>query len=134
MEIYTDGASRGNPGESAIAYIIVDNGKILEKGSEKISISTNNEAEYLALIKALKEVRKYSPKKVTCYSDSNLLINQLNNNWKVKAENLLDFYNEVKNLEKEIGNVKYVHVRRENKWIKLCDKMANDVLDGRDTT
>ena len=128
MEIYTDGASRGNPGNAAIAYVIVERGKILESGSEFIGVATNNEAEYKAIIKALKEAKKYKPKKVKCYSDSNLVINQLKGLWKVKAPQLSDFYNEVKNLEKEF-KIEYCHVPRSNKWITICDSMANHELN-----
>lgn len=129
LVIYTDGASRNNPGNAAIGYLIISGKKELEKGSEYLGVATNNQAEYRALIKALKEARKYNPDKITCYSDSNLMINQLKGDWKVKEPQLKDLHSNIKELEKKFKKVHYKHVRRDNSGIQKCDKQANEALD-----
>jgi ribonuclease HI len=129
--IYTDGASRDNPGYAAIGYIIMRDKKILEERGEYIGVTTNNQAEYRALIKALKAARKYEPEKITCYSDSKLMINQLNGEWKVKDVQLQDLHSEIKRLEKDFKKVKYLHVNRDNPGVSRCDALANRALDAQ---
>jgi len=127
--IYTDGASRDNPGHAAIGYWITDGKKELERKGEYIGVTTNNQAEYRALIEALKQARKYKPLEITCYSDSNLMVHQLNGDWKVKDPQLSDLYFEIKTLEKNFEKISYHHVRRSNPGIEKCDLMANQALD-----
>ncbi|MBD3312106.1 reverse transcriptase-like protein [archaeon] len=129
LVIYTDGASRNNPGNAAIGYLITNGKKELERGGEYLGVATNNQAEYRALIKALKEARKYNPNKITCYSDSNLMVNQLKGDWKVKEPQLKDLHSNIKELEKKFEKVHYKHVKRDNPGIQKCDKQANEVLD-----
>jgi len=78
ISIYTDGGSRGNPGNSAIGIIIIDSKKIIYKHGEYIGKATNNKAEYTALIKALKKASELFHEEVSCFSDSELMIKQLN--------------------------------------------------------
>src|SRR4030043_148668 len=105
LVIYTDGASRSNPGNAAIGYLISNGKEVLEEGGEFIGVTTNNQAEYRALIKALKEARKYKPSEVTCYSDSKLMISQLKGEWKIKEPQLRDLHGDVKDLEKGFKKV-----------------------------
>lgn len=128
--IFTDGASRGNPGKSAMAFLICSEEKILEKGAKVIGIATNNEAEYRAAIEALSlAARKHSSSDVLLHSDSSLLVNQMNNRWKVKEKRLKELRARAKSLESGLSSVKYVHVRRTHPMIRRADLMANQALD-----
>ncbi|MFA5406023.1 MAG: ribonuclease HI family protein [Candidatus Nanoarchaeia archaeon] len=129
--IYTDGASRGNPGYAAIGYRIENEQGLLEEHGEYVGVTTNNEAEYRAIVKALKSARKYAPSEVKCYSDSLLIISQIKGEWKVKHPQMRDYYENVKALEKEFKKISYTHVRRNNKGVSRCDELANEALDKR---
>jgi len=128
LTIYTDGASRNNPGKAAIAYRIEIEGKLIEEKGEYIGITTNNQAEYKALIKALKEAKKHNPSEITHYSDSQLLIKQVTGEWKVKEEKLQELKDEILKLENGI-KVRHEHVRRNNIGVTRCDELANNALD-----
>lgn len=128
--IYTDGASRGNPGHGAIGYLIERDGEVLESQGEYLGVTTNNQAEYRALIKALKESKKYKPDEIKHYSDSQLLVKQVMGEWKINEPQLIDLNAEVQKLKKEI-KVTHEHVRRNNPGITKCDALANQALDKR---
>lgn len=107
--LYFDGTSRPNPGKSACAYVIQDEkSEIIEKSGKYLGEGTNNIAEYSGLILGLISALKYKPDKIKIYSDSNLLIQQLNGTYKVKDHDLKKFHiiaSELMNLfpEKEIN-------------------------------
>lgn len=130
--IYTDGGSRGNPGNAASAFIITDEkGKKLEEKGFYIGTATNNEAEYLAVEKALeflintyKDVDKVN---VEVRADSQLVVNQLLSLWKLKNERLKTFYYNIKDLENKIGNVNYKYIPRSEN--KNADLIVNITLD-----
>jgi len=128
IEIYTDGASRGNPGPGAIAFIIVKKGKIIRKHKHFIGNTTNNVAEYRALISALERARKLS-KEIRCYSDSRLMVHQLRGEYKIKKPHIRELFDRAKTLERGFAKVEYVHVNRTNPGIKIVDRMVNEVLD-----
>ncbi|BAL81002.1 ribonuclease HI family protein [Caldisericum exile] len=128
LEIYTDGASRGNPGESAISSVFVLDAKIIYVMSESIGIATNNVAEYKAILKSMEEARRRNFKSVSFFSDSLLVVSQLNGIYKVKSKDLFTLYEEVKNLEKEFESVSFVHVARETKFIKIADYLCTLIL------
>ncbi len=129
VEIYTDGASRGNPGPSSYAYIIVDKGKIVEKGSGYLGIGTNNNAEYTAIIKALNKAKDKGYSEVELFSDSELVVRQIKGEYKVRSNKLLPLFKEVEELKKSFKSFSINHVRREEKYIPICDSMCNAVLD-----
>lgn len=129
LYVYTDGGSRGNPGPAAIALVICNKKKILTEFKEYIGEATNNVAEYRALIKALEIAVDYCRKEIFCFSDSQLLIRQLNGQYKIKAKHLLNLFHELKNREKSFERVVYNHVRRNNKFITRADKLVNLALD-----
>ncbi|MHB1252566.1 MAG: ribonuclease HI family protein [Candidatus Humimicrobiaceae bacterium] len=128
VEIYTDGGSRGNPGQAAIGFLIYGPGKvILEQYSECIGIKTNNYAEYYAIIKALAAARKYNPEEVVIYTDSSLAYNQINGFWKIKDEEIKKM---VFRVNKEIVNFKIFkifYIPREKN--KEADKLVNIALN-----
>lgn len=124
VTVYTDGASRGNPGPSGAGILIVHNNKEILRDSVSLKVGTNNVAEYSALLRALKKVKELGFKKVRCVSDSELMVKQLNGEYKVKNPVLKKLFNEVKELEREFDEVSYVHVKRENKFIRIVDELA----------
>ncbi len=83
-QLYTDGGARGNPGPSAIGAVLYHNNNIVFEISKFISHSTNNQAEYEALIAGLEETLHKNIDSVECFLDSNLLVNQVNGLWRVK--------------------------------------------------
>lgn len=126
--IYTDGASRGNPGNASIGVIIKDDsGNTIKEISECLGVRTNNEAEYQALIEALKAVRNLSNfSEACCFADSELMVKQLNGVYKVRNKGLSQLYMQVNQLSKGL-NIKYTHIRREQN--KEADALANMALD-----
>ncbi|MDO5845893.1 MAG: tRNA (N6-threonylcarbamoyladenosine(37)-N6)-methyltransferase TrmO, partial [Methanocorpusculum sp.] len=132
LTLYTDGASRGNPGPSASAWLILDGTNILEAESANAGITTNNTAEYNALIHALKAAGKFCDPEQTVlavFSDSELMIKQLNRKYAVRSESLKPLYTEVLKLAARFGAVSFTHVPRENAYISSCDWMCNQALD-----
>ncbi len=127
--IYTDGASRGNPGPAAAAFVILQNDRILYDESFYLGIRTNNQAEYQAIIKALLRAKEYTKGYVTVHSDSELVIKQLNGDYRVKNPHLKVLRNEVFELQSKFTNVRFIHVLRQNSWIKYVDKLCNQNLN-----
>jgi ribonuclease HI len=128
LTIYTDGASRGNPGPSAIAFLIADDkGKLLKSHKHFIGQATNNIAEYRALIAALERASKLGDE-VSCFSDSKLMISQLRGEFKVKKPHIKELHQKVKALEKKFKKTEYSHVPRTNPAIMKADAMVNEVL------
>jgi ribonuclease HI len=126
--IYTDGGSRGNPGPSAIGAVIGDKGY-----SEYIGEGTNNEAEYKAVIFALKKAKALLGKQVTkkseieIRSDSELLIKQLTGEYKVIEPRIQQLFIEIWNLKVDFGTVEFVQIPREEN--KKADQLLNEALD-----
>lgn len=130
LKIFTDGASRGNPGDAAIAFIIEDEkGTVLEQHNESIGVATNNVAEYTAIIKALKRAAFHCKDQIKCFSDSELFVKQMNGEYKVKKGHLKELYSKVKVLEKKFKLVTYFNLPREDPKIAKVDKLANRALD-----
>ncbi|MHC1598970.1 MAG: ribonuclease HI family protein [Candidatus Methanofastidiosia archaeon] len=130
--IYTDGASRGNPGHSAIAYIIVKDGKVVCKEGLYIGIATNNVAEYTAIIKALEKMHTITSGPVEVISDSQLVIRQLRGEWRVKKQHLSVLHRDVKRLCDHFSFVTFTNVSRNTPFIQMADTLANYALDIRD--
>ncbi len=129
IEIYTDGASRGNPGASASSFVFVKNGKVEMFSSFYIGISTNNVAEYKGIIFALEEAVRCGYSEVLLVSDSQLVISQINGTYKVKASHLKPLYEKVADLTRNFSKIEFVHSRRTNKFVKVADRLCNIMLD-----
>ncbi|TDI98471.1 MAG: ribonuclease HI family protein [Candidatus Dadabacteria bacterium] len=128
--IHADGGSRGNPGPAAIGIIVFDeNMNQIDSFKECIGDKTSNEAEYLALNKALKIGMKHTRNEVNILMDSELVIKQMNKRYRVKAANLRPLFLEVKQLELEFQKVQYNHVSRNNSYQSQADKLVNEALD-----
>lgn len=128
IEIYSDGASRGNPGPSALGAVLLSpSGEELATVSKVIAPTTNNVAEYSALIEALKLASSLGYKNIRVKADSELMIKQLNKIYKVKNENIKPLYQELERLSSEFDKISFTHVRRE--YNKRADELANLALD-----
>src|SRR3990167_8551657 len=106
LKIFTDGGSINNPGPAAIAFVVYLNNKIVYSFSSKIGINTNNFAEYAALEKSLEWIRDnpgFRLDKISVFSDSNLMVNQLNGLFKVKSTHIREFIIKIRVLEREIN-------------------------------
>ena len=126
-QLFCDGASRSNPGDASIGVSILLDGKEVHTISKKIGIATNNEAEYQALIDGLNFCIDNSIKEIDVFLDSNLVVEQVNKNYKVKAENLKVLNSKVDELIQEFNFIKINHVYREEN--KRADQLANMALD-----
>lgn len=130
LSVYSDGASRGNPGPSAIAFMILsEDGETLQKHSEYVGVKTNNQAEYEALISALQHASKLTDQKLVCYMDSELVIKHLNGEYQVKSPNLKTLWLKVQELKHRFLKVSFQHVPRTNNCIREVDQFANETLD-----
>lgn len=135
--INTDGGSRGNPGPSGIGIIFFDeNEKVIHKYKEYIGKGTNNEAEYRAIIKALEIVSESDWFKdnngnggaIICRLDSQLVVEQINGNYKIKQPHIQEFINKIRELLTNFNlKISFVYIRREQN--KLADKLVNEALD-----
>ncbi|MEK7187724.1 MAG: ribonuclease HI family protein [Patescibacteria group bacterium] len=128
--IYTDGGSRGNPGPAALGAVV--GGK--EYG-EYLGVMTNNQAEYLALVFALKKAKQLLGKtkakqtEVEVRMDSELIVKQMNAIYKIEDEKLQLYFMEIWNLRLDFKKVTFKHIPRELN--KVADKMVNQALDAQ---
>lgn len=130
VKLYTDGGSRGNPGPSATGYALLDqNNEVIVKKGEYIGITTNNQAEYKALLFGLKEAKRLGVTVVNVFMDSQLIVNQMTGAYKIRNEDLLPIYKEIKLLIENFDQVTFTHVPRELN--KLADSMVNEALDAQ---
>ncbi len=130
VKIFTDGGSRGNPGPGAIGIVILDEqDNKLEEFKECIGHTTNNRAEYHALIKGLDLAAKYTRDTVHCYLDSNLVVKQMQGLWRLKKDELQALSHEAKDKERHFKKVTYTHVRRIDPTMRKADKLLNEALD-----
>ena len=130
IEIFVDGGSRGNPGISGGGFGIYRGGKLVHKGSEFFGKKTNNQAEYLALRLALREAYiEFPDLKIKCYMDSQLVVEQMNGNYKVKSDNVRPIFIEVQKIKDQLKGFSIQHISREQN--QFADKLANEAMDRR---
>jgi len=128
--LVTDGASRGNPGPSAVGFSIYDEDWApLEEHADCIGVATNNEAEYKALIKGLHECVKYCKGEVEHFTDSKLLAKQASREWVVRAPNLKPLAAEVSRTKMKFERVIHTYVPRTNPKIQRIDELVNKRLN-----
>lgn len=134
--IYTDGGSRGNPGPSAIGNVFCnENGQKIKEYSEFLGNLTNNEAEYQAVIFALKKFKLLFGKKlaenseIEIKSDSELIVKQLNGEYKILEPELQQLFLQVWNLRLDFKNIKFKLISREKN--KTADRLVNEALDNQ---
>ena len=132
--IYTDGGARGNPGPAAIGVVIQDaSGRAIKSYGKAIGEATNNEAEYTAVIFALQKSKAlFGKKKIKDLAtevrmDSELVVRQLNGEYKIEEERLFPLFIKVWNFKIDFSRVSFVHVPREKN--READRLVNEALD-----
>lgn len=127
LRLFTDGAARGNPGKSGAGVVIEDeNGMRLAGRHRYLGEKTNNEAEYLALIDGLRAIQEWKPDRVEIFMDSKLVVEQINNRYRVKEERLKALHDQARALMAGM-QVRVTHVEREKN--KGADALANKAID-----
>lgn len=125
--IHTDGVSRGNPGQAAIGATIKDEQEqLIASISRRIGWATNNQAEYKAIVAALEKAVELGARQVELNSDSELVVKQINSQYRVKKEALKPLYQRVKELQGRLGGFTIKHIPRQQN--KEADKLANRAL------
>ena len=129
--LYTDGGARGNPGPAASAYVLeAEDGTVLDARGETIGVATNNVAEYRALLAGLAKALELGIGELDVVTDSELLVKQMNGDYRVKNAALIDLSLEAARLAREIGRVTYRSVRRAEN--ELADSLVNEALDAQE--
>lgn len=126
LEIYIDGASKGNPGPAGIGIIVCQDGEVLKNISSYIGNTTNNFAEYMALIYALQEALLLKAESIKINTDSQLLYRQIRREYKVKNPNILGLFNQVLHLMSGFKGVSVDYIPR--KANRGADKLANHAI------
>ncbi len=130
IQLYTDGGARGNPGPAAIGILICDTaGKFLRERHELIGPTTNNVAEYTAVIRGLELAAELRAEEVHAFMDSQLVANQLGGTFRVKTPHILDLYKRVQVLLPRFKKTIFTHVPRTHEKIRYVDKLVNLALD-----
>ncbi len=128
LRLYTDGASRGNPGDAGAGIVIEDDQGMRLRGLHRwLGKKTNNEAEYLALIDGLKAVEAWKPDRLEVYLDSKLVVEQMNGQFKIKKPELQELAKEAQSLLGRFPKVEFKHVEREKN--RGADALANRAID-----
>ncbi len=133
LTVYTDGGARGNPGPAAIGVVITADNKPFARIGKTIGETTNNVAEYTAVIEAYSHILSHLSSltdldKIEFFLDSNLVVNQLNGLFKVKDADLRLLFARIKILEQEVGKkISYTYIPREQN--KIADALVNNSLD-----
>ncbi|QQG52240.1 MAG: ribonuclease HI family protein [Candidatus Falkowbacteria bacterium] len=126
--IFTDGGARGNPGPAGIGAVLYDSEhRTVAEISEYLGVATNNQAEYKALIAALKKAASLGASDLECYLDSELVVKQLKREYKVKNKDLAPLFLEIHNLSLKFKQINYTHIPRERN--QEADRLANQAMD-----
>jgi len=129
FKIYTDGASRGNPGPAAAGGVIYSQtDEIIAEISKPLGIQTNNVAEYLALKLTLERALELGINNVEIFMDSKLVVEQIQGRWKIKNERLREINDEIKLILTQFQIISFKHIPRNLN--KMADQLANMALNG----
>lgn len=137
IQLYTDGASRGNPGPAGAGFVLFSEESvnphsrlqknILHEGCKYLGEKTNNEAEYIAIILGLELAKEKGITELSCFLDSELVVRQLEGRYKVKKPHLQELHAKALSLAKQFTQVSFGHVRRE--YNTEADALANKAID-----
>ena len=127
LDIYIDGAARGNPGESGIGVLIREESGRTREVKKYLGTRTNNQAEYTALITALESVKDHKNQEIHIFTDSLLLANQMNGIWKVRHPEIKELHTKAKSFIEGFSRVTIRHIPRELN--KEADRLANIAID-----
>lgn len=132
VKLFVDGGCRGNPGPGAAGAIVLsDDERELGRDSEILGYTTNNQAEYSAVILGLNLCAKYTRRRVSVYSDSKLVVKQMTGAWRLKDDDLRELFKEVKAEEQVFDEVVYTQVSRGNPYITKADRLVSEIFEGR---
>lgn len=128
---YTDGGARGNPGPAAIGVVVkkAETGENLAAFGRYIGDTTNNQAEYQALVAALEEAIRFGATEVQCFLDSELIVKQMNRIYRVRDVNLQPHFLKIWNMAASLKHCTFTHIPREKN--KEADAQVNKALDER---
>lgn len=129
--VHIDGAARGNPGPAAFAFVLRRPDHPAVEHAEPMGKATNNVAEYTALVNALERAAELGVKELAVFSDSELLVKQMNGEYRVKHPDLQELHREASDLRKRFTRVTLTHVRRAQN--ADADRLCNEALDGKRT-
>lgn len=127
VKLFTDGGARGNPGPAGIGVVIKDGDKIILEANEYIGETTNNQAEYKALILGLEKAKELKAEEAECFLDSELVTKQMNGEYKVKNKELAPLFVKAWNLSLGFKKIIFKHIYRENN--KEADRLVNEAID-----
>ena len=128
IRVFTDGGARGNPGPAAVGVVILDdNNNIISETEKFIGSTTNNFAEYSALIEALNLLKEIDAYRIVFYTDSNLVYSQIKGLWKIKNPELKILNEQAKKMLKTLPKYNFILIPREKN--KNADKLVNKALD-----
>jgi ribonuclease HI len=127
--MHIDGAARGNPGPAAYAIVLDRPGSPVIEEADTIGTATNNVAEYTALVEGLQLAQELGVKRLSVFSDSELMVKQMNGEYRVKHHDLLPLFQEARRLAAGFEKLTISHVRREQN--ARADAIGNDALDGK---
>lgn len=126
--IYTDGGARNNPGPAGIGAVIMDgNREVVAQISEYIGEATNNQAEYKAVIAAMYKAKELKASELEFYLDSELIVKQLNREYRVKDKDLAPLFLQVHNLSMSFKKIVFKHIKRELN--EEADRLVNLAID-----
>ena len=127
--MYSDGGSRGNPGKSAYAIVVTTDGKVVHEHAEFLGIHTNNYAEYRGLIAGISKVIELGGDEAEFVMDSQLVIRQMNGQYKVRSPDMKVLHEDAVALASMIPKVSYRNVRRSEEMIPRADSLLNAEMD-----
>lgn len=127
LQVYTDGGARGNPGPAGIGVVIWHGNELVGRYHKYIGETTNNQAEYQALIFGLNKVKELGAEEVECFLDSELVVKQLKREYRVKDADLAPLFVKIWNISLGFKKISFTHISREKN--KEADKLVNQALD-----
>ncbi len=133
LTVFTDGASRGNPGLSGYGFIVTDDkGQTVKEGYGFLGETTNNVAEYTAVLEAFKFIKEHLSSQqleINVFADSRLIVEQFSGRFKIKKPHLQELFAKIRKAEESFNKVSFTHVPREQN--KIADRLANLGIDHR---
>lgn len=128
IKAYCDGSCKGNPGPASYAYMLMIDNKVVEIFSRYIGQGTNIVAEYHAIIGALDACSNWGKINVAIFSDSEVVVNQINGMYRINAPHLIELFKMCEIAEKKLGSAIYVFTNRDNPLIDAVDKLAKKMV------
>lgn len=127
--VYSDGGSRGNPGKSAYAIVVTQNGRVVHEHAEFLGVHTNNYAEYRGLIAGISKILELGGTEAEFVMDSQLVIRQMTGQYKVKSPDMRELHDDAVALSSMIPKVEFRNVRRSEEYIPRADALLNAEMD-----